>query len=287
MKRHSHTALHHLILLFAPLTLAPLNTYAGQSSVRPTTGSGAHRTSCLGWAFNVRVTPIIAGKWDGAVRLLREMSEGVRVGKVSSRKVIHEVRRAGTESLPAARSLKRSGELIKAVNDITKIYKYSSHRIQDQGIPPSQNASQTSLTTRNIPIVDIDTIRKHAEQGHAKAQFDLGVCYAKGEGVNKDPAEAAKWYRKAAEQGDAGAQYNLGGCYYNGYGVDKDHAEALKWYRKAAEQGDARAQVALGACYFLGDGIEKDEQQAKHWLREAADGGDPDAKELLQQLERK
>ena len=35
------------------------------------------------------------------------------------------------------------------------------------------------------------------------------------------PAEVAA-YRKAAEQGDAKAQFNLGVCYYLGYGVQKE-----------------------------------------------------------------
>ena len=58
-----------------------------------------------------------------------------------------------------------------------------------------------------------------------------------------------KWYRKAAEQGHADAQNNLGLCYQYGKGVAKDYAEAVKWYRKAAEQGHARAQCNLGYCY--------------------------------------
>ena len=30
--------------------------------------------------------------------------------------------------------------------------------------------------------------------------------------------------------------------YYNGEGVQKDYAEAARWYKKAAEQGDGIAQ---------------------------------------------
>lgn len=48
-----------------------------------------------------------------------------------------------------------------------------------------------------------------AEQGHAKAQFNLGVMYDRGQGVTQDYAEASKWYRKTAEQGDAAAQDKL------------------------------------------------------------------------------
>jgi TPR repeat protein len=51
--------------------------------------------------------------------------------------------------------------------------------------------------------------RTKAEQGDAAAQFNLGLMYRNGEGVPKDYAEAANWYRKAAEQGVAAAQYTL------------------------------------------------------------------------------
>ena len=60
-------------------------------------------------------------------------------------------------------------------------------------------------------------------------------------------SEAVKWYRKAADQGHAKAQYNLGWCYANGEGVAKNISEAVKWYRKAAEQGDENAQKALNS----------------------------------------
>ena len=48
----------------------------------------------------------------------------------------------------------------------------------------------------------------------------------------KDEAEAVKWYRKAAEQNYAIAQYNLGICYANGDGVAKDDAEAVSGFAK-------------------------------------------------------
>jgi uncharacterized protein len=45
--------------------------------------------------------------------------------------------------------------------------------------------------------------------GDTRAQGNIGVMYAHGEGVPQDYAEAVKWFRRAAEQGDAHAQYNL------------------------------------------------------------------------------
>lgn len=39
----------------------------------------------------------------------------------------------------------------------------------------------------------------------------------------------------------AKAQYNLGNSYYKGEGVKKDEAIAVQWYMKAAQQGHAKA----------------------------------------------
>ena len=46
--------------------------------------------------------------------------------------------------------------------------------------------------------------------------------YHHGYGVIEDHKAAAKWYRLAAEQGIAEAQYNLGLMYDIGLGVDQD-----------------------------------------------------------------
>ena len=40
-------------------------------------------------------------------------------------------------------------------------------------------------------------LEKAAEQGDAKAQYELGRCYDAGDKVPKDNAIAAKWYAKA------------------------------------------------------------------------------------------
>ncbi len=119
--------------------------------------------------------------------------------------------------------------------------------------------------------------RKAAEQGNASAQNNLGYMYEYGKGVEKDYQQAVTWYRKAAEQGNASAQYNLGDMYRNGYGVEKDYQQAVTWYRKAAEQGNASAQYNLGYMYRNGYGVEKDYQQAVTWYRKAAEQGNASA----------
>lgn len=84
-----------------------------------------------------------------------------------------------------------------------------------------------------------------AELGDVEAQYNLGVMYDEGAGMEQDLAEAAKWYRKAAEQGFMDAQTNLGIMYYHGQGVERDLAEAARWFRKAASQGDSEAAAWL------------------------------------------
>ena len=41
-------------------------------------------------------------------------------------------------------------------------------------------------------------------------QCNLGLCYQTGRGVEKNQAEAVKWFIRAARQGDKTAQHNLG-----------------------------------------------------------------------------
>jgi TPR repeat protein len=40
----------------------------------------------------------------------------------------------------------------------------------------------------------------------------MGFLYFAGEGVPRDPIQAAEWFRKAADQGDAKAQSMLVEC---------------------------------------------------------------------------
>jgi uncharacterized protein len=57
------------------------------------------------------------------------------------------------------------------------------------------------------------------EAALTEVQFNLGNTYATGDGVPQDDAVAVYWYREAADQGDAKAQYNLGVMYENGRGA--------------------------------------------------------------------
>ncbi len=91
----------------------------------------------------------------------------------------------------------------------------------------------------------LHSIRKAAECGDPIAQFKLGSIYSESSAVERNGAEAAKWYLKAAEQDHIEAQFILGVMYERGDGVPRDDDQAFKWIEKAARQGYARARVML------------------------------------------
>jgi len=104
-----------------------------------------------------------------------------------------------------------------------------------------------------------------AEQGHAKAQYNLGLMYSFGWGVLKNDKTSLEWYTKAAEQGDKHSQFMLGSIYRTGQIVLKNHKTSVTWLTKAAEQGHAEAQSFLGYNYELGLGVLKDHRRAYMW----------------------
>ena len=121
--------------------------------------------------------------------------------------------------------------------------------------------------------------------GHfTQLQFDLARLYHEGRHLQKDIAQAAKWYRKAAAQGHTPAQINLAMMYIGGDGVKVDLAEARKWFTQAADQGDAEGQVALGMMYALGQGVKADLVQAHKWVTLSSKSGNANATTALEQL---
>ena len=124
-------------------------------------------------------------------------------------------------------------------------------------------------------------VRKAAEQGFARAQYDLGLMYEFGTGVERSNEKAAEWYLKAAEQGYARAQFWLGYMYEYGTGVEQSYEKAAEWVQKAAEQGYADAQYNLGDMYRDGRGVEESFEKAAEWVQKAADQGLADVQNVM------
>ncbi len=118
---------------------------------------------------------------------------------------------------------------------------------------------------------------KAAKQNHAKAAHVMSIAYRGGQGVIKDEAASLEWLKKAAELGAPRAQNSLGDRYFDGDGLAKDFAQALAWYQKAANQNDALGQRNIAYCHANGAGIPKDEVKAEEWYLKAVAQNQRDA----------
>lgn len=115
----------------------------------------------------------------------------------------------------------------------------------DAKTPDKEGPGEPGPQMPEVPREQVDEYLRKAGEGDVDAQYNLGIIYYHGEGVEKDFEQALSWFQKAAEQGDVDAQYNLGFMYGRGEGVKKDHGQSVQWFTRAAEQGHKGAREIL------------------------------------------
>ena len=97
----------------------------------------------------------------------------------------------------------------------------------------------------------------------AWADFQAGLeAYQRG-----DYATALKEWRPLAEQGHARAQYNLAVAYMKGQGVPQDYAQAYMWVNLAVVQGreDARKARDILAEQMTPAQMDEARRLARKW----------------------
>jgi len=119
-----------------------------------------------------------------------------------------------------------------------------------------------------------------AEQGDAKAQLDLALHYAKGDGVEQNIELAFEWTEKAANQNLPQAKFELASFYLKGKVVSKDVSQGESLLLQAAEQGVVQAHTVLGRLYIQNKEL-KNYADASLWLTKAADLGSTEAMAML------
>lgn len=130
----------------------------------------------------------------------------------------------------------------------------------------------TALTRKETPIATL--YQQAARQGDLDARMRLGIMFHEGDGVSRDPEQAAYWFRLAASEKLPAGQAALGYLHEQGMGVEQDFAQALGWYREAAGKNNAWAQYRLGLMYREGRGVPRDNDKAIDLLKAAAAQGD-------------
>ncbi len=162
-------------------------------------------------------------------------------------------------------------------------------------------------------ITAVTELRPLAEKGDERAQFSLGMMYAKGEGVTADMAEAYYWVSKA-EKGMrfetdkervraslkkiksriTPEQLSLAEAKLSGNRpapkvlsndeefelcmVDleaKNFSDAISKLSKLGDKGHIKSILKLGEMYLAGEGTEKDAEEAMKWFQKGAEKEDP------------
>jgi hypothetical protein len=139
----------------------------------------------------------------------------------------------------------------------------------------------TVLLTFGAFASEFDQTMELAIEGNMAAQYNIGVMYSSGIGVEEDYEKAIEWLGKAALQGDQQAQVNLGVMHGYGQGVPINHSEAIRWFSMAAKNGVGFAQYNLGMQYFFGKGVPADKIRGASWWMLASNQGDADASNNL------
>ena len=123
----------------------------------------------------------------------------------------------------------------------------------------------------------------NAREGDADAEYNLGLMYARGQGVPKDYDAALSWFQKAHEKGHKGAMYFLGKMYATGVGVQKDSRMAERLFLKCADE-DVRAQYEIGLLYFKNEDIPRNLDRSAKWMLRAANNGHVEAQFMIGQF---
>jgi len=83
---------------------------------------------------------------------------------------------------------------------------------------------------------------------------------------NGDYKSAVQEWQPLAEGGNAAAQFNMGMLYHSGLGVDLDETKAVEWYQKSAKNGYYKAMEYMSVGYREGwFGLPKDQIKADYW----------------------
>lgn len=124
--------------------------------------------------------------------------------------------------------------------------------------------------------------KQASEYSDPEAQYELGLCFFEGKGVNCDINEAIKMWKLSAEQGFVIAQYRLGMEIPDEFLEDDEKVkEGMKWLEMAAKQGYSDAQWQLSNFYATDWLPVYDPLLASQWMKAAAEQGHAEAIEAL------
>ena len=136
---------------------------------------------------------------------------------------------AGVLSMP---SVWAKDEALTISTDIKSVSTFSS---VVNPVLPSKDPAAAARTSFNFFDYTVARLAWEplAAEGHADAQYGLYQIYSQGLLVDPDQAQAMRWLKLSARQGHAAAQFYLGLSHLRGEGVEKDLEAAWVWFSRA------------------------------------------------------
>ncbi len=118
-----------------------------------------------------------------------------------------------------------------------------------------------------------------AKNNSAEAQEVIGLMYKMGQGVEKNPKEAAFWLEKAANNSKPLSQHHLASMYFVGDGVTKDPVVGLMWiklsiiyYKEGPGRDRARQDKRNIELHLSRRDRDRADILVKEWLERKGEG---------------
>jgi TPR repeat protein len=113
-------------------------------------------------------------------------------------------------------------------------------------------------------------LERAASKDHPSANLNLGLLYQEGVNGVPDYKKAMSYFNRAAELGNPKAEGCIAVLYQHGLGVDKNTEKAIELFTTCAERGLVHAQYNLSIILSEDDSKYKDIETAFYWLEKAA-----------------
>ncbi len=116
-----------------------------------------------------------------------------------------------------------------------------------------------------------------ASEPHAGRLKTLGLVYATGRGVAKNPKRAYGFFKRAANLGEKDSAFYVAMALREGFGVSRNLVESFAWLRTAAQSNQRRAVYEMAVALENAWGCEKNLPEANALYEKAALLGDKNA----------
>src|ERR1035437_6883152 len=162
---------------------------------------------------------------------------GVPKDDVEAMKWLHLAAVYGDErALPELKNLRR-GKSPEQIAEANKRVREYLERLSPK---------QLTIIAAQSAINKSDKSSSESPQQHTGIKASDDLFFGAQKSVVEGKQQSIEEIKAQAEKGNAAAQFELGLRYYHGLGLQSDYREAVNWYRKAAAKGHALAQLNLG-----------------------------------------